>query len=542
MNHTGILGAKISRRTVFVMMWLAIFALGIFFRTYHFHDWLQFSPDEVRDAMVVRNVLEGKAALPLLGPIAGGTNFHLGPIFYYFEYAAASIFGNAPDKMAYFDLMTSIASVPLLLLFLRRYFRTDIALALSALMSVSYFLVYISRFASNPNSIPFFTLLFLFATLRMMEERDGRRFLWPVLIGTAIGVGVQLHTLLLLIMPTVTVIVWGILLARKRSFWRGALLVLAVSVLFNVPQIVSEVRTNASNVQEFLKSSDTQSGGRGKFFDNAVTVVSCQIQANAEIVSSVENIKVCGDMFDVGRAMKKYQDTPGVIHSPWLFELAMVASVLFSIAGYLLVWYGYRREVDPSRKDFLSLFLVYNTVTALFFMPVASHMELRYYVIVFFVPFVLLGCILSFVMEHMPKRRHPGVLAVVLLLIVLNVAVVWKASTAYREHRASDGDNAILGEVEVMTRYIADHAPSKAVAVTGEKAYVRRFFPAFSYLLDRSGIVVSQPKDASDLSEGMVRFDVAAAHSKKRRQPDAVSGDAGTVRKQFGNVMLTIIR
>ena len=118
---------------------LGIILIGIFLRTYNFHDWLRFNADQSRDAEVVSNSLEGKSSLPLLGPKAGGTEFRLGPIFYYFQTASAAFFGNQPDKMAYPDLFFSILSIPLLFLFLRKLFSERIALSSTAIYSLSFF-------------------------------------------------------------------------------------------------------------------------------------------------------------------------------------------------------------------------------------------------------------------------------------------------------------------------------------------------------------------------------------------------------------------
>lgn len=154
---------KISS-SVFVLA--AIFIIGIFLRTFYFHDWLRFNADQSRDAGIVSDVVEGKTSAPLLGPKAGGTEFRLGSAFYIFQIASASLFGNRPDAMAYPDLISSLLAIPLLYAFLRLYFERKTALFLTALFAVSFYGVKYSRFAWNPNSLPFWTLLFflLFAS------------------------------------------------------------------------------------------------------------------------------------------------------------------------------------------------------------------------------------------------------------------------------------------------------------------------------------------------------------------------------------------
>lgn len=133
-----------------------IVALGIFLRTYHFRDWLRFSDDQARDAIIIRNIIEHKQSLPLLGPIAGTSTFYLGPAYYYIEYGAAKVFGAAPDKIALPDLLFSILAIPPLFFFLKKYFSEKLSLSLTALFAVSFFAVRYSRFAWNPNSTGFF--------------------------------------------------------------------------------------------------------------------------------------------------------------------------------------------------------------------------------------------------------------------------------------------------------------------------------------------------------------------------------------------------
>ena len=98
--------------------WIVVLILivGIFLRTYNFHNWLRFNADQGRDSEVISRVVEENSAWPLLGPKAGGTEFKLGPAFYYFEIVSAKIFGDYPDKMAYPDLLTSVLSIGLLFL------------------------------------------------------------------------------------------------------------------------------------------------------------------------------------------------------------------------------------------------------------------------------------------------------------------------------------------------------------------------------------------------------------------------------------------
>ena len=150
---------KLKSISQYAWILMLIILVGTFLRTYHFHDWLTFNPDQARDAMIVDNVLQGNKSLIMLGPEAGNTRFDLGPWFYHLEILSAKIFGNQPSKLAYPDLLLAILTLLLFYLVIKRYFNQKISLILTFFLSISYFMIRYSRFAFNPNSIPFFLII-----------------------------------------------------------------------------------------------------------------------------------------------------------------------------------------------------------------------------------------------------------------------------------------------------------------------------------------------------------------------------------------------
>src|SRR5476651_1620359 len=88
-------------KSISLSTWIlaAIILVGVFLRTYRFHDWLYFYPDQARDLMIVKDYLAGKIPLPLLGFIAAITKFQLGAMYYYFQITSGRIFGTFPQTM-----------------------------------------------------------------------------------------------------------------------------------------------------------------------------------------------------------------------------------------------------------------------------------------------------------------------------------------------------------------------------------------------------------------------------------------------------------
>lgn len=192
-----------------------IIAGAIWVRTYQHHDWLFFKWDQARDASLLKPAIEnGAENLPLLGPRAtkvstetGGTDFlRLGPAYYYMQWTSGAIFkSSSPDVFAYPDLLFSILVIPLFYLFLRLYFKPVPALLATLLYSFSFLIIQYSRFSWNPNSVPFFMLLTIYALLRFSSVDDAhvrhlqenknlwKKIGWIALWAFAFAVASQLH-------------------------------------------------------------------------------------------------------------------------------------------------------------------------------------------------------------------------------------------------------------------------------------------------------------------------------------------------------------
>lgn len=276
---------KIKKPSIQTIALVAIIALGIFLRSYNFHDWLRFNADQARDASVVSSVVEGKEAWPLLGPKAGGTNFKLGGAFYYFEIISAKIFGNYPDKMAYPDLFFSILAMPLFYILMKKYFNSKIAIALLAIFSVSVFAIKYSRFAWNPNSTPFWSMLFLYALYEIFYAQKNKKLYLAIIAGIALGIGVQLHTLLLVFLPVMTLFFLGYMFFCKQNTWKVALIIISVGIFLNIPQIFGEYQTGGKNIQAFFGGIGSKEKKGSGLIKNVITDTLCYSQANTYVLS-----------------------------------------------------------------------------------------------------------------------------------------------------------------------------------------------------------------------------------------------------------------
>lgn len=461
---------------------VVILLLGIFLRTYHFHDFLRFNADQSRDATVVSDFVTGKSTLPLLGPKAGGTEFRVGPVFYYFQIAAAALFGNAPDVVAYPDLLTSLLFLPLLYCFLRKYFDRQTALLLLVLGAVSAYAVKYSRFAWNPNSLPFWSLLYLYALHETMLLKDSASKWWPIIAGVALGVGVQLHTLTLILFPLMTLGVFGFLLFMKKPLWKRAAILVLIALVLNTGQIVSEIQTGGANTKAFFSGIGTKEQKGSGLLRNVGKDVTCFVEGTTYILSAYDASDSC--------------ETKGILLSR--NAVFFWPGLLFFLGGLLLAGRSFRREQGTSRQYFLGLVLFYFSIYFALLVPLANEVSMRFFLGITFLPFVLLGLWYDFLRERCPKRGWILVALFVLSLMVLNLVSVRKTFTLYTAYLASSSagmDNVLLPEVERSAAFVVAQADgASVVAVHGDAAFLFKALKSMQYFTGRSGIKLIQNK------------------------------------------------
>ncbi|HBP00671.1 MAG: hypothetical protein UY41_C0031G0008 [Candidatus Moranbacteria bacterium GW2011_GWE1_49_15] len=479
---------KIKKDRKFVIVFALILAAGVFLRTYEFHDWLRFSGDQSRDARIISSAIEEDVPLPLLGPKANTTTFKLGPAYYYLSYFSAMAFGDAPDKMAYPTLFAGILTIPLLFVFLREYFNRRISLLVTALMSMSYFMVISARFSSNPNLIPFFLLLYLYSLLKIAEGEGKSGLGWSVLLGVSMGIGVQLHATTLVIMPIMSLFALAYFFRKKfANVGKMIVVVLAISLALNASQLVYEFNSGWGNSKSFLAGLKSNSDSNPA--ESAYLIAACQMQANFTIVSSLvsslqveENSKNvnCEDVFGLPKP-ESFQE--------YAYYGIVFFGMAFSMVGYFLLIQGFGFERDKRKKNFLGLVIVFNALSFLVLIPVAGIMQTGYFIILFFVPFVLLGLLIEKLLAIKSKKIGVGIsLAMVAMLGFCSMAKDYSAAGRYWSGDENNSRNSTLGEIERMSQFISSSMDgSEMVYFSGDKELFVRYHKPISYFVDNAG-------------------------------------------------------
>lgn len=395
---------------------MLIVLVGIFFRAYHFHDWLSFKGDGFRDATMISNSYRvGIEALPLLGPRAAGTMLRLGPVFYYFQYAAVSAFDSmSAPVLAYPDLFFSILAIPLFYFFSRRYFSIFWSLALASMLAVSFLAIEYGRFAWNPNSTIFFVLAFSFAFLKIFdtpEDASRKRYIPALLAGVFLGVATQLHFSAFLGLPIIIALflLWRFPDTKNAISLKVAACFLAGLFLLYTPVLMSEYFKHGENSKRFISALSSKPSVHGAT-ENISQIIRVFAKQNARITLGI---------VEPGKKM-------------------LLFSVLFLVMGFLANVFLLRGERDGSRQRFLQLTILTIMVYSILYIPLAFTVDRpRFFLPFMTIPYVYFGYIFLSLEKQFGGRRSIRALAILCISVVI-ASNVHSVSKWFTELRASE--------------------------------------------------------------------------------------------------------
>jgi len=473
-----------------------IFASGIFLRTYHFGDWLLFEIDQSYDTRIVSEAIDnGISNLPLLGPTAGGGRaLRLGPAFYYMEYVSALIFGNTPTGHAMLVLLSSLLSLPLFFLLVRKYFSPTLSFSLLTIFSLSSYLVLYGRFSWSPNILPFLVTAFLYTLLKSVEKNTPHSDRWFLLFVAITTVASQIHFNAFFTLPTIAILF--LLYKRPHFHLRTWFLACGIIVLIYSPMIFSDVSTHGENIQFFI-SKISKSGDLLKNFSRTLIVDAHYIASGTLLINTgIDHIS--------GGRIKGYgfQNDENLV--PRVISLALF------FLSIIVLCFNILREKDIPRKDFFVLiFLSIVIPSAYFYSLLSSNFQIfpRFYLLIAPVCIILYGILL----EKITSLRFGKILLItfVFFMIIPNAIRLYRhfsslshpfeTTSVEREDIFPNNKRLTLAEQDAITTYIKNSTPNKTIPV-----YINTFHeyePVFWYHLNKQGIVYTDTIDENNLYE-----------------------------------------
>ncbi len=418
-----------NRKKIFFLLLALIFALGIFLRAYHFSDWLHFELDQSRDAKVIDLAYEeGASNLPLLGPKAAGSFLRLGPVFYYFKYLSALIFGNTPSGMAVIIMLFGLLAMPIFYLFSREYFDKKISLGLFLLFGTSLFLVIYSRFSWNPNSLPLFTLLTFYFLLKATKNEEKNPGRWLVFSAISLAIATQMHFLAFVSLP----IIFALYLIIKRPkiklvFW---ILSLASILIIYSPAVINDFMTGGDNIKQFRKVVQVKSTkNTHKLWEKAFRNIKENSLGHFLILTGQRGEFPKMDL--TNKASVAFNEK-----NKSYFTYGIISGLMY-LMGIILLLGKLISEKREARKNFLILNSLWLGVAFGLFMPLAFDISPRFFLVISALPLIFLGLILEFIQEKIAAKKS-------IILIGIIVAVLAGSNLIKTQQRFSEYARAPL--------------------------------------------------------------------------------------------------
>lgn len=252
---------KISQKTAYrlaqygaLLVLLIIIILGIYLRFFGLKSLLHFDIDEATHTEVIYNIFANRDIIAKGPPASSGTMLYHGAYYYYLFLPVAMLGSGDPMYLSIFTIILSIASIPLLYFALKDSFGKRIALATTIIYTLSYSVILYSRWIWNPNTIPFFLILAMFALNSLARNKKWHLILFFFAIGSISQLHFGSMFLPLIILPLLPYL---IKLKLGKKIWIGAIVALVIPW---IPTIAYELKSGFEMLRG-LKSMTGEAGG-----------------------------------------------------------------------------------------------------------------------------------------------------------------------------------------------------------------------------------------------------------------------------------------
>ena len=211
---------------------------------------MTFLGDEGRDSIIVRNLLV-KADPILIGPGTSVGNMYLGPLYYYFMAPFLLLANFSPLGPAVAVALLGTATIYLIFIVGSDLFSKKSGLIAAGLYAIAPTVIIYSRSSWNPNIMPFFSLLSIYAIWKVWKEH---KYNWLIICAISFAFVLQSHYLGIFIAP-VLFIFWYL----SRSPTRHTLLAITLFLFLMSPLLIFDLRhdfLNSKALFDFLSSED----------------------------------------------------------------------------------------------------------------------------------------------------------------------------------------------------------------------------------------------------------------------------------------------
>ena len=229
-------------------LFFLLLIIGVFLRLPDYFGHSSYAFNELgRDMKVIQGIAHGD--FPMYGTRSSINDFHFGPIYYYLYFPVSFLFNFAPFSLAITSLVFSILTIILAFFISKMWWKNDyLSILLIFLMIFSTADIQFAKYGSNPNLIPFFTLLFFFGLNNLLNRH---KYLLNVFImSVSFAIATQLHAVCLVCLP---IILFVLIITKKIKLNLKAILIfIFTNLVLYSPYLFYELTNNFYNLKQLL--------------------------------------------------------------------------------------------------------------------------------------------------------------------------------------------------------------------------------------------------------------------------------------------------
>lgn len=450
----------------------SILLIGAFLRLYRIDEYMTFLGDEGRDVIVVRRLLVNFDPI-LIGPGTSIGNMYLGPLYYYLMAPALLLANFSPVGPAVMIAILGVGTIFFVWYIGREWFGKVAGFVAGILYATAPVVIIYSRSSWNPNVMPFFSLLSIYAIWRVWKFNELK---WLLVVGIAMALVLQSHYLGLLLVPTLGLFWFLKLLKLKtgpfgralfKKFVYYSFLSLILFLLLMSPLVIFDARhgwRNFAAIKTFFTERQTTISARPWTAVPKLGLISEEISTRL-IAGTNKNLSKFSYVF-------------------FVFGIPALAFLLFKQNGRIK-----NRDTFP-----LILLFAWIGFALIGFGVYKQHIYDHYYGFFFAAPFLLAGAIFQIFSEAATREkifRLPGYSVLFLILGVFLYANFQNSPVRYPPNRQ-------LQRTVDISKKISEEAGGEKfnIAVIAERNYEG----AYQYFLEmwNTGIVVIDPLRPND--------------------------------------------
>lgn len=238
---------KIKLSRVSLVIFLVIVFLAGFLRFKNLSGLHHFTYDQARDALFIKRIIVDHK-FRLIGTQSSIPGLYTPPMYYYLMTPFLFIFNLNPVGIDYATAFFGLLTVILLCYLLTKLTNNRLlSLALTSLYAFQPLVVYQSRYAWNPNTVPFFVMLALISLLKVIK--GAKEFKYYGLLFFCLGLIINLHYSGVVIFVSVVFLLLFFFRRLNKKYFFGGLGIFCLELF---PLILFDLRHNFVNTNGII--------------------------------------------------------------------------------------------------------------------------------------------------------------------------------------------------------------------------------------------------------------------------------------------------